>query len=145
MPQRFELEFVGKDGATHTPVMLHRALLGSIERFVGILLEHYAGDLPLWLAPVQMIVLPISDKQNDFATQVKETLANRGFRVEADLRSEKIGYKIRHAENLKIPYMAVGGAREIEKNQVALRRDKKRDLGKVLLDPVAGRLGGGIL
>ncbi len=145
MPERFGLEYIGKDGAAHIPIMLHRALLGSIERFVGILLEHYAGDLPLWLAPVQIIVLPISDKQNDFATQVKETLADRGFRVEADLRSEKIGYKIRQAESLKIPYMAVVGAREVENKHVALRRHKKGDLGTFDLDAVTERLRGEIL
>ena len=145
MPERFGLEYIGKDGAAHVPIMLHRALLGSIERFVGILLEHYAGDLPLWLAPVQIIVLPISDKQNDFAAQVKETLGDRGFRVEADLRSEKIGYKIRQAESLKIPYMAVVGAREVETEHVALRRHKKGDLGTFDLEAVTERLRGEIL
>lgn len=140
MPERFELEYVGKDGATHVPVMLHRALLGSMERFIGILLEHYAGDLPLWLAPIQIIVLPISDKLNEYAEEVKEVFADSGLRAEADLRSEKIGYKIRQAEVQKIPFMAVVGAREAEKEQVALRRRKKGDLGAMTLEDVMTRL-----
>ncbi len=134
MPARFDLEYIGKDGAAHTPVMIHRALLGSLERFVGILLEHYAGDLPLWLAPVQVMVLSISEKQNDYTMRVRELFAASGLRVEADLRPEKINYKIREAEVQKIPYMAVVGAREAEAGQVALRRRKKGDLGAMTLE-----------
>jgi threonyl-tRNA synthetase len=134
MPTRFGLEYIGSDGAAHTPVMIHRALLGSLERFIGILLEHYAGDLPLWLAPIQVIVLSISEKQNDYAVRVRERFAASGLRVEADLRSEKINYKIREAEVQKIPYMAVVGARESEAGQVALRRRKKGDLGAMTLE-----------
>ncbi|MBM3325133.1 MAG: threonine--tRNA ligase, partial [Calditrichaeota bacterium] len=124
MPDRFGLEYIGRDGAAHTPVMIHRALLGSLERFVGILLEHYAGDLPLWLAPVQVVVLSISEKQEDYAIQVREAFATAGLRAEVDVRPEKINYKIRQAEVQKIPYMAVVGAREAEAGQLALRRHK---------------------
>jgi threonyl-tRNA synthetase len=140
MPERFELEYIGSDGAAHTPVMIHRALLGSLERFVGILLENYAGDLPLWLAPVQVIVLPISEKQNEHAMKVAEEFAVSGFRVETDLRPEKIGYKIRAAEVLKIPYMAVVGAKEAESGHVSLRRRKKGDLGGMTLEEVMSLL-----
>ncbi len=140
MPERFGLEYIGTDGAPHTPVMIHRAILGSLERFVGILLEHYAGDLPLWLAPVQLIVLPITDKQNSYAAAVKEAFADGGLRTEVDERSEKIGYKIREAEVQKIPFMAVVGAREVEAGQVALRRRKKGDLGVMTPEEVMNRL-----
>jgi threonyl-tRNA synthetase len=140
MPERFGLEYIGADGAPHTPVMIHRAILGSLERFVGILLEHYAGDLPLWLAPVQLIVLPITDKQNSYAAAVKEAFADGGLRTEVDERSEKIGYKIREAEVQKIPFMAVVGAREVEAGQVALRRRKQGDLGVMTPEEVMNRL-----
>lgn len=144
MPERFGLEYIGKDGAAHTPVMIHRALLGSLERFIGILLEHYAGDLPLWLSPVQVIVLPISEKQSDYAARVREVFAEGGLRAEVDARPEKIGYKIREAEMQKIPFMAVVGAREAQAGQVALRRHKKGDLGGMTLEEVMKHLQGEI-
>jgi threonyl-tRNA synthetase len=140
MPERFGLEYIGSDGASHTPVMIHRALLGSLERFVGILLEHYAGDLPLWLAPVQVIVLPISEKQNEHAIRLCEEFAAGGLRVETDLRPEKIGYKIRASEVQKIPYMAVLGAQEVATSRVSLRRRKKGDLGGMTMEEVMTRL-----
>lgn len=140
MPERFGLEYIGSDGASHTPVMIHRALLGSMERFVGILLENYAGDLPLWLAPVHIIVLPISEKQNEHAMKVAEEFALGGLRVEMDLRPEKIGYKIRASEMQKIPYMAVLGAQEVATGRVSLRRRKKGDLGGMTLEEVMSRL-----
>jgi threonyl-tRNA synthetase len=120
--------------------MIHRALLGSLERFVGILLEHYAGDLPLWLAPVQVIVLPISEKQNEHAIRLCEEFAAGGLRVETDLRPEKIGYKIRASEVQKIPYMAVLGAQEVATSRVSLRRRKKGDLGGMTMEEVMTRL-----
>jgi threonyl-tRNA synthetase len=133
MPARFELEYVDADGERKTPVMLHRALLGTLERWVGILIEHYGGDFPLWLAPVQVAVLPITDKQHDYAVQVAKQLIEAGIRAECDFRNEKIGYKIREAEEGKIPCMVVIGAREAEANQVTLRRRKMGDLGQMSL------------
>ena len=130
MPERFELEYVDADGERKTPVMLHRALLGTLERWVGILVEHYGGDFPLWLAPVQVAVLPITDKQHDYANHIIKQLIEAGIRAECDFRNEKIGYKIREAEAGKIPCMVVIGAREAEANQVTLRRRKMGDLGQ---------------
>jgi threonyl-tRNA synthetase len=112
MPERFELTYTGADNQEHRPVMIHRALFGSYERFIGIMIEHYAGELPLWLAPVQAIVLPISDPFNEYGAGVKDTLRQAGLRVELDDRSESIGRKIREAELRKIPYMLIVGERE---------------------------------
>ncbi len=131
MPERFELEYVDADGERKTPVMLHRALLGTLERWVGIVIEHYGGDFPLWLAPVQVTILPITDKQVEFAQQVADKLTEAGIRVECDFRNEKIGYKIREAETGKIPCMLVIGAREAEDEMVTLRRRKVGDLGQM--------------
>ncbi len=131
MPERFELEYVDADGERKTPVMLHRALLGTLERWVGIVIEHYGGDFPLWLAPVQVAVLPITDKQVGYAQQVADKLTEAGIRVECDFRNEKIGYKIREAETGKIPCMLVIGAREAEEDMVTLRRRKVGDLGQM--------------
>jgi threonyl-tRNA synthetase len=131
MPERFGLEYVGSDGAIHRPVMIHRAAFGSIERFLGILIEHFAGAFPLWLAPVQMRVLSISDKAEAYARQVYDALCAAGLRAELDVRSEKIGYKIREAESLKINYMAVVGEREAAENKIALRAHGGKDLGKI--------------
>ncbi len=128
-PERFGLSYIGEDGAAHRPIMIHRALLGSIERFFGILVEHYAGAFPTWLAPVQAIVLPITNKQEDYAAHVREQLADAGLRVELDLRNEKIGLKIREAEKAKIPYMLVVGDREREARTVAVRKRSGADVG----------------
>ena len=115
MPERFELTYTGADNAEHRPVMIHRALLGSFERFIGILIEHYAGEFPLWLAPVQAIVLPIADRHNDYAREVaRRACAAAGLRVEVDDRTESVGRKIREAELRKVPYMLVVGDREAE-------------------------------
>ncbi len=129
LPERFELEYTGADGAKHTPIMIHRVVFGSIERFIGILIEHYAGAFPLWLAPVQVKVLPISERHHEYAQKVQEELESAGLRVETDLRSEKIGYKIREAQLQKIPYMLVVGDKEQEEGKVSVRDRKQGDLG----------------
>ncbi len=134
MPQRFDLEYTGADGEKHRPIMIHRVAFGSIERFIGILIEHFAGAFPTWLAPVQVKVLPISDKYMDYADQVFHTLEEAGIRAEIDTRAEKIGYKIREAQMNKIPYMLVVGAKEEEEKKVAVRSrfagdEGQKDLG----------------
>ncbi len=134
MPERFDLVYTGADNAEHRPVMIHRALLGSFERFIGILIEHYAGEFPLWLAPVQAIVLPVSDRFNDYAEGVREQLAGEGVRVELDARGESVGRKIRDAELRKIPYMLVVGEREQAAGAVSVREHRGGEEGTV---PVA--------
>jgi threonyl-tRNA synthetase len=134
MPERFELEYTGADGLKHRPIMLHTVAFGSIERFIGILTEHFAGAFPLWLAPVQVIVLPITDRSRDYAQQVADTLNDAGFRVETDYRSEKIGYKIREAQMQKIPYMLVLGDKEAENGTVTVRKRAEGDVGSIKLE-----------
>lgn len=134
LPQRFELEYIGADGEKHRPIMIHRVAFGSIERFIGILIEHFAGAFPTWLAPVQVKVLPISDKYLDYAGKVKAALDEAGIRAELDIRSEKIGYKIREAQKNKIPYMLVVGQKEEEEGVVAVRSRFKGDEGQRSLD-----------
>jgi threonyl-tRNA synthetase len=129
LPERFELEYVGEDNKPHRPVMVHRALFGSIERFFGVLIEHYAGAFPLWLAPVQVAVLPITDRISDYAEKVAGELRAAGLRVEANLRSEKIGAKIRDAQMQKVPFMLVLGDREMEQGNVAVRERLQGDIG----------------
>jgi threonyl-tRNA synthetase len=129
MPQRFQLKYVGADNAEHTPVVIHRAIFGSFERFIALLIEHYAGAFPLWLAPVQARVLPIADRHLAYARQVQERLAAAGLRVEVDERQEKIGYKIREAQLQKVPYMLVIGDREAADQAVAVRHRTQGDLG----------------
>ena len=127
LPARFDLEYVGEDGARHQPLMVHRALLGSVERFFGILIEHYAGAFPAWLAPVQVEVLPLSEKVAVYAQQVTEKLRGAGFRVHLDDRNEKLQAKIRDAQLQKIPYMLVVGGKEAEAGTVSVRhRDERR-------------------
>ncbi|HEX8891031.1 MAG TPA: threonine--tRNA ligase [Pyrinomonadaceae bacterium] len=133
LPERFELEYIGEDNRPHRPVMVHRALFGSIERFFGVLIEHYAGAFPLWLAPVQAVVLPITDRVNDYAESVAQELREAGLRVETNLRSEKIGAKIRDAQLQKIPFMLVLGDREMEEGKVAVRERTKGDIGTMTL------------
>jgi threonyl-tRNA synthetase len=140
MPERFELAYTGADNADHRPVMIHRALMGSFERFIGILIEHYAGEFPLWLAPVQARVLPLADRHADYAREVAEALGAAGLRAELDDRTESVGRKIREAELRKIPYMLVVGDREQEQRAAALRRHGEGDLGTLPLDEVVGRL-----
>jgi threonyl-tRNA synthetase len=129
LPERFDLEFTGEDGKAHRPVMVHRALFGSVERFFGVLIEHYAGAFPIWLAPVQVAVLPITDRINEYAEQVGAQLRAAGLRVEVSTRGEKIGAKIRDAQVRKIPFMLVCGDREAESGQVAVRERTKGDIG----------------
>jgi threonyl-tRNA synthetase len=132
-PRRFAMEYIGEDNKPHQPIMIHRALFGSMERFFGVLIEHYAGAFPLWLAPVQMAVLPITDRSNDYAETVAKELRANGFRVETNLRSEKIGAKIRDAQLQKVPFMLVLGDREQEQNQVAVRERVSGDIGVMSL------------
>jgi threonyl-tRNA synthetase len=131
LPRRFELEYIAEDGKKHRPLMVHRALFGSVERFFGILVEHYAGAFPTWLAPVQAIVLPITDKQQAYAAEIGESLKAQGVRVTVDDRNEKVNLKIRDAQMQKIPYMLVIGGREAEAGQVAVRHRKRGDLGAI--------------
>ena len=129
LPERFQLEYIGEDNKPHRPVMIHRALFGSMERFFGVLIEHYAGAFPMWLAPVQVAVLPITDRVNDYAEELARDLRSSGFRVEANLRSEKIGAKIRDAQLQKVPFMLVLGDREMEQRTVAVRERAQGDIG----------------
>jgi len=142
MPARFELSYTGADNQEHTPVMIHRAMFGSYERFIGIMIEHYAGELPLWLVPVQAIVLPVSDRFSDYAATVRDTLRAKELRVELDGRSESIGRKIRDAELRKIPYMLVVGEREQGEGAVAVRQHRGGDIGSESIAEFARRLTG---
>ena len=136
--RRFGLEYIAEDGKAHQPLMVHRALYGSVERFFGILLEHYAGAFPVWLAPVQAIVLPITDRQLEYARSVRDQLDAAGIRVTVDDRSEKVNLKIRDAQLQKIPYMLVVGDREAQSGQVAVRHRKHGDQGaKPVADCIA--------
>ena len=137
LPERFELEYVGEDGAKHRPVMIHRVVLGSIERFIGVITEHFGGAFPTWLAPVQVKVMPITDRSREYAQSVADELAGRGIRVETDFRNEKIGYKIREAQSKKIPYMLVIGDKEAENGTVSVRTRSGGDKGAVSLDKFA--------
>ena len=134
MPERFDLEYTGSDGQKHRPVIIHRAPFGSLERFIGVLIEHFAGDFPLWLAPVQCVVLPITSAQAEYARSVQAQLTAAGGRVELDDRNEKINYKIREWETKKVPYMLVVGEKEREAGSVAVRRHKKGDIGTIRLE-----------
>src|SRR5690349_10205071 len=140
MPGRLGAEYVGEDNARHTPVMLHRAIVGSMERFIGILIEHHAGAFPLWLAPIQMVVMGITDRQAEYAATVKNRLANQGFRVILDLRNEKISYKIREHSLQKLPYQVVVGDKEMQANTVAVRTRSGEDLGAMSLEAFTARL-----
>ena len=140
LPRRFGLEYIGEDGKAHLPMMVHRALWGSVERFFGVLIEHYAGAFPLWLAPVQVKALPITDAQNDYARGVVERLEAAGVRAELDARSEKIGFKIREAQLAKVPYMLVVGPREAESGQVAVRHRSAGNLGAESADDFLARI-----
>ena len=133
LPERFELEYIGEDNKPHRPVMVHRALFGSVERFFGVLIEHYAGAFPLWLAPVQVAVLPITDRINEYAGKVAQELRAAGLRVEANVRGDKIGAKIRDAQMQKVPFMLVLGDRELEEGKVAVRERLKGDVGAMSL------------
>lgn len=134
LPQRFDISYIGQDGEKHRPVMIHRVALGSIERFIGILIEQYAGKFPVWLAPTQVKILPISDKYMDYANEVKKALFDAGVRVEMDDRAEKIGFKIREAQLQKVPYMLVVGEKEAAEKQVAVRSRDKGEMGSMNLN-----------
>lgn len=140
LPQRFDIDYVGADGEKHRPIMLHRVVFGSIERFIGILIEHYAGKFPSWIAPVQVKILPVSDKYNDYAKKVANYLLDKDVRVEMDLRNEKLGYKIREARMDKLPYMIIVGENEQNNGTVSVRRrdaePDKQELGEMSLDKV---------
>jgi threonyl-tRNA synthetase len=140
MPERFDLEYVGADGEKHRPVMIHRVLFGSIERFIGILTEHFAGKFPLWLAPVQVKLLTVNEKFNDFARELGNKLEELGIRVEVDDRNEKIGYKLREARNERVTYIAVIGEREVESNTLSLRHNVEGEIGEMSVDAFIERL-----
>ena len=140
LPERFELEYVGEDGAKHRPVMIHRVVLGSIERFIGVITEHFAGAFPTWLAPVQVKVMPITDRTAEYAKKVAAELESAGVRVETDLRNEKIGYKIREAQSKKIPYMLIVGDKEAEAGTVSVRTRAGGDMGAVALEEFKDKL-----
>ncbi len=140
MPERLGAQYVGEDGQRHTPVMLHRAILGSLERFLGILIEHHAGSMPAWLAPVQAVLLNITDRQASFVEQAAEFLKNQGFRIETDLRNEKIGFKIREHTLQRIPYLLVVGDREVDTRSLAVRTRGGEDLGTMSLQGFAEHL-----
>ncbi len=140
LPERFDLHYIGEDGNKHRPVMIHRTVLGAMERFIGGLIEHYAGAFPMWLAPVQMKVIPISDKQSDYAEEINEYFKQRGFRSEIDLGSEKVGYKIRQAQLEKIPYMLVVGDKEKRSRNISVRHRKSGDLGVMELESFKAKI-----
>ncbi|WP_018950221.1 threonine--tRNA ligase [Thioalkalivibrio sp. ALMg11] len=140
LPERFDMEYVAEDNERRRPIMIHRALLGSVERFFGVLIEHYAGHFPAWLTPVQAEVLTITERQDDYAREVTKTLRDRGFRVEADLRNEKIGFKIREHTLKRVPYLLVLGDKEMENGQVAVRTRSGEDLGVMRLEDFGERL-----
>ena len=133
LPERFELEYTGEDGQKHRPVMIHRVVLGSIERFIGVITEHFAGAFPAWLAPVQVKILPVTDRAAQYADQIAQKLDGDGYRVEVDHRSEKIGKKIREAQLEKVPYMLVVGDRDMENQTVSLRLRSGEDQGAMSL------------
>jgi threonyl-tRNA synthetase len=140
MPERFNLEYTGSDGQKHRPVIIHRAPFGSLERFIGVLIEHFAGEFPLWLAPVHCVALPITDGQHDYAREVCSDLTQAGIRVELDDRNEKIGYKIREWETKKVPFMLVLGEKERTARTVGVRQHKKGDLGAMNLEEFRGKI-----
>ena len=144
LPERFELEYVGADGEKHRPVMIHRVVLGSIERFIGVITEHFAGAFPTWLAPVQVKIMPITDRTAEYAQAVAEKLEALGIRTETDLRNEKIGYKIREAQLKKVPYMLVVGDKEAEAGTVAVRTRSGEDKGAVALEEFIASITGEI-
>ena len=140
MPERFELEYIGADGEKHRPVMIHRVVLGSIERFIGVITEHFAGAFPFWLSPVQIRVMPITDRSREYAEKIAAELDAKGFRVETDVRNEKIGYKIREAQMQKIPYMLVIGDKEAEAGTIAVRTREGGDQGTMSLDDFIAKI-----
>jgi threonyl-tRNA synthetase len=142
LPERLGAEFVGEDGAKHKPIMLHRAICGSLERFIGVLIENYAGAFPMWLAPVQVVVATITSEADGYANDVAAALRKAGLRVDLDLRNEKVGYKIREHSLQKIPVIAVVGRKEADERKVALRRFGSQDQTIIALDAAVETLQG---
>ncbi len=140
MPQRFDLTYIGPDGEKHRPIMIHRVIFGSIERFIGILIEHFAGKFPLWIAPVQVKLLTVTEKFSDYAVQVEKELKEAGLRVETDIRNEKIGYKLREARNERVSYICVIGEREAESNTLTVRSSKEGELGEMSVEVFTANL-----
>ena len=140
MPQRFDLTYTGMDGEKHRPIMIHRVIFGSIERFIGILTEHTAGKFPLWLAPVQVRLLTVTEKFNDYAKTVEASLKEQGIRAESDLRNEKIGYKLREARNERVNYLGVIGEREMGNKTLTVRSSKEGELGEMSLEDFKDKL-----
>lgn len=140
MPQRFDLTYVGSDGEKHRPIMIHRVIFGSIERFIGILTEHFAGKFPLWLAPVQVKILTVTERFNDYAHKLEDRLIAEGLRVQVDARNEKIGYKIREARNQRDLYILVIGEREEEAGTVTVRSNREGELGGMSVDDLIAKL-----
>lgn len=140
MPERFDLTYIGSDGEKHRPVMIHRVIFGSIERFIAILTEHFAGAFPVWIAPVQVVVIPVSEKHYEYAKEVEQRLNDLEIRVESDLRSEKVGYKIREAQLKKVPYMLIVGDKEVEDSSVSVRDRKDGDIGGMKLEAFVKRI-----
>ena len=138
LPERFDVTYIGEDGHEHRPYMVHRALLGSMERFFGVLIEHYAGAFPTWLAPVQAVVIPIADRHLDYARAVSERLVTADMRVDVDSRSERMNAKIRHAQLNKVPFMLVVGDKEIDSDSVSVRLRDGQDLGPRPVSEVMG-------
>ena len=139
LPERFELEYTGADGQKHRPIMIHRVVFGSVERFIGILTEHFAGAFPMWLSPVQVQILPISERHHDYCEKLQKELEDAGLRVESDMRNEKIGYKIREAQLQKTPYMLVIGDKEVESGEISVRHRKEGDLGTMAVKDFIAR------
>jgi threonyl-tRNA synthetase len=142
LPKRFNLSYIASDGLAHQPVMLHRALLGSVERFLGVLIEHFAGAFPIWLAPVQAVIIPISERHHAYAGQVAKRLTESKVRVEIDGRNEKMGYKIREAQTQKIPYMLVVGDKESQSGEVSVRNRFSGDEGAQSLESFLEKIEG---
>ena len=140
MPQRFDLEYTGADGEKHRPIMIHRVAFGSIERFIGILIEHYAGKFPTWLAPVQVKVMAVSEKFADYAQKIQDELIEAGVRSEIDLRNEKLGYKIREAQMEKVPYMVIVGEKEVEEGTISVRKRDEGDIGGMKAEELIARI-----
>ena len=140
LPERFDLTYTGADGEKHRPVMIHRVVLGSIERFIGILTEHFGGAFPLWLSPVQAKILTITDRSDEMAKALAARLEKEGIRTELDLRNEKIGFKVREAQMMKIPYMLVLGDKEVEQNVVNVRTRKGETIGNMTIDELVAKL-----
>lgn len=140
LPQKFELEYIGEDGAAHRPVVIHRAILGTFDRFMAFLIEEYKGAFPVWLAPLQVKILPITDKQHEYSHQLKEQFAKKGIRVEVDDRNEKIGYKIRETQLQKVPYMLVIGQKEVDENLVAVRSRTEGDIGAMKVEEFENKI-----